>query len=72
MLKQNKKEKLYSSIFSSTVRTAFVGRQYNSQSAFVYDFINKTLQIYPMQQFDCKRALMVKHFHNNMRKWKNL
>lgn len=57
---QNKQNKRRNDIVAHSrgVRTAFAGRQYKSQSAFVYNQINKTLQIYPMKQYDCKKTLI--------------
>lgn len=42
--------------FSRAVRTANVSRQYQSQSAFVYNLIYRKLRIYPIKRFNCKKA----------------
>ncbi|KAL0871538.1 hypothetical protein ABMA27_005251 [Loxostege sticticalis] len=38
-------------------RTAFAKRQYLSQSARIYNIVNKKLKIYPMLPFTCKRTI---------------
>lgn len=38
-------------------KTAFARRQYAKQSAHLYNLINKSLNIYPMQYHDCKKVL---------------
>lgn len=38
-------------------RTAFARRQYLSQSARIYNIVNKKLKIYPMLPFTCKRTI---------------
>lgn len=40
-----------------SVRTAFAGRQYASQSAYVYNKINSILKIYCMNLYDCRVSL---------------
>ena len=46
----------YSPAPSRTTKTYFARRQFNVQSAYLYNKINIFLHIYPMNKYDCKNA----------------
>lgn len=39
-------------------KTAFASRQYSSQSAYLYNKVNKILNIYPKNKYTCKKCLI--------------
>ena len=44
-------------IQSPSIRTEFARRQYNSQSAHIYNSINQKLNLYPMILYECTKAV---------------
>jgi hypothetical protein len=55
--KRHKKRRIQNVAPVARVRTAYAGRQFTSQSANIYNKINKILDFYPTPTYTCKVTL---------------